>query len=402
MAKPIVVVGAGLAGLVCARALHRKGHVVMVLEASGAPGGQMRTDVVRGFRLDRGFQVHFTAYPAAKSELNESALDLKPFESGALIWNNGQMNEVHRDKPLAMALSNYLSLGDKLRILGLIRDLKRTDPAAIFQEEDRSAEEFLVQRGFTSAFLDDFARPFFGGIFLDRSLEVSAKMFRFVWKMIDAGKTGIPARGIGEIPNQIAAEISDLRLGHRVSRVTPESVTLPTGEVIEAERVVVAIDPGNLAGLLPNAPQPTFRASTCIYYETDAPPVDRPILVLNGTGRGQVAEVVPCSVVSPKLAPAGKHLVSVTVLGDPNSDDKFLAEDVKYELQAWFPKANVPAWRMLRVYRIRHAQLMQEPGFMPEAPITEVGGVIVAGEAVSMSSIEGAVQSGLRAAEAVG
>lgn len=259
-----------------------------------------------------------------------------------------------------------------------------------------------MQRGFTQAFLDDFARPFFGGIFLDRSLDVSANMFRFVWKMLDAGKTGFPALGIGEIPNQIAAEISDLRLGQRVTRVTPDSVSLQTGETIEAERVVVAVDPRNLAGLLPSAPTPTFRASTCIYFEAEFPPVDRPILVLNGTGRGQVAEVVPCSVVSPKLAPEGKHLVSVTVLGEPNHDDKFLSEDVEYELQAWFPKVNVPAWRLLKVYRIRHAQLRQDPGFMPEAPITEIGGVIVAGEAVSMSSIEGAVQSGLRAAEAVG
>jgi len=60
---PIVVVGAGLAGLACARYLCGSGRRVSVLEASDDVGGRVRTDEVEGFRLDRGFQVLFTAYP---------------------------------------------------------------------------------------------------------------------------------------------------------------------------------------------------------------------------------------------------------------------------------------------------------------------------------------------------
>ena len=60
--REVVVVGAGLAGLACASALHRAGRAVRVLEASEGVGGRVRTDRVDGFLLDRGFQVLNTGY----------------------------------------------------------------------------------------------------------------------------------------------------------------------------------------------------------------------------------------------------------------------------------------------------------------------------------------------------
>src|SRR6185312_14014807 len=63
----ILVVGAGLAGLTCAKALVEAGREVRVIEASDHVGGRVRTDhSPDGFLLDRGFQVFFTAYPAAR------------------------------------------------------------------------------------------------------------------------------------------------------------------------------------------------------------------------------------------------------------------------------------------------------------------------------------------------
>ena len=66
MDEDILIIGAGLAGLQCARLLTAAGCRVAVLEASDAPGGRVRTDVVEGFRIDRGFQVLLTAYPEVK------------------------------------------------------------------------------------------------------------------------------------------------------------------------------------------------------------------------------------------------------------------------------------------------------------------------------------------------
>ncbi len=68
--EPVVVVGAGLAGLSCAVALHDAGIPVRVFEASDGVGGRVRTDRVDGFTLDRGFQVALTAYPEMHRQLD--------------------------------------------------------------------------------------------------------------------------------------------------------------------------------------------------------------------------------------------------------------------------------------------------------------------------------------------
>ena len=81
----VVIVGAGLAGLAAANAIHRAGRDLVVLEASDRVGGRVRTDVVDGFRLDRGFQVLLTAYPELPTQLDLDALDLRRFEPGALV-----------------------------------------------------------------------------------------------------------------------------------------------------------------------------------------------------------------------------------------------------------------------------------------------------------------------------
>jgi phytoene dehydrogenase-like protein len=78
----VVVVGAGLAGLAAAVRLQEAGVEAIVVEASDGVGGRVRTDVVDGFRLDRGFQLLNPAYPEAQALLDLDALDLQPFTPG--------------------------------------------------------------------------------------------------------------------------------------------------------------------------------------------------------------------------------------------------------------------------------------------------------------------------------
>lgn len=49
---PVIVIGAGLAGLNCAHALQKAGVNFLLLEQSDGVGGRVRTDVVDGFRLE--------------------------------------------------------------------------------------------------------------------------------------------------------------------------------------------------------------------------------------------------------------------------------------------------------------------------------------------------------------
>src|SRR5438270_7408292 len=99
----VMIVGAGLAGLACARRLREIGISVLILEATDGIGGRVRTDTLDGFRLDRGFQVLLTAYPEAQRTLDSGPLDLRPFYPGALIRYRGKFHRLAdpRKRPLA-------------------------------------------------------------------------------------------------------------------------------------------------------------------------------------------------------------------------------------------------------------------------------------------------------------
>src|SRR5919197_5615544 len=87
----VYVIGAGLAGLSCARHLLDHGVNATVLEAADGVGGRVRTDLVDGFLLDRGFQVLLTAYPEARQLLDYRELELHAFEPGALVRIGGRL-----------------------------------------------------------------------------------------------------------------------------------------------------------------------------------------------------------------------------------------------------------------------------------------------------------------------
>ncbi|WP_343900496.1 FAD-dependent oxidoreductase, partial [Nocardioides aquaticus] len=95
----VVVVGAGLAGLRCARALVDRGHDVVVLERDDAVGGRIRTDHVDGFALDRGFQLLNPAYRAVRRWVDVDALGLQPFAAGVAARNDDGL--VRLGNPLA-------------------------------------------------------------------------------------------------------------------------------------------------------------------------------------------------------------------------------------------------------------------------------------------------------------
>src|SRR4051812_24245846 len=88
-AGEVVVVGAGLAGLACARRLAASGVAVTLLEAADTVGGRGRTDVVDGFRCDRGFQLLNPAYPEARRVLDLHALRLRPLPVGVIVATEG-------------------------------------------------------------------------------------------------------------------------------------------------------------------------------------------------------------------------------------------------------------------------------------------------------------------------
>ena len=408
--RPVVVVGAGLAGLCCARELHRRGMPTLVLEASDGVGGRVRTDLHDGFLLDRGFQVLLTAYPECRAVLDYDALDLRPFFPGSLVRRGGRVHRVADPwrKPLQSLLTLFTpvgGLGDKLRVARFRAAVRGRTIEEIFAAPERTAAEALRDRGFSEEMLDRFFRPFFGGVFLERDLSTSSRMLEFLFKMFSEGNTAIPAAGMQSIPLQIAAGLPEgcLRTGARVDSVRPDRVLLEGGEEIHAASVVIATDGAEYGRLVPGEQRTRFRSTVCLYFDAPEPPVREPILVLDGDGRGPANHVCVVSEVAPGYAPEGRALVSVNVVEpaslEPTED---LERGVREQMGEWFGSAAAD-WRLLRAYRIPRALPSAEAGALdpPSRPVALESGLFVCGDHRENGSIQGAMASGRRAAQAI-
>ncbi len=402
----VAVVGAGLAGLRCALGVHRAGLSCAVLEASDAVGGRVRTDLVSGFRLDRGFQVFLTAYPEARAVLDYGALRLRPFAPGALVRRKGSFERLgdpfRRPRDLWSTLrARVATTGDKLRVLRLRHRLRGRSPGEILSAPQTTALAALEREGFSRGMIDGFFRPLFGGVFLDRSLGTSSRMLDLVFAMFARGDAALPEEGMGAIPAQLASLLPPriVRLGARVTEVAPDGVALADGSRVAARRVVVATDAAAAARLLGEPPPRPGRGVSCMYFDAPAPPLDEPLLVLDGDGTGPVNELAVPSVVAPSCAPEGRALVVASVPGPAGPD---LEARVRDQLGGWFGGA-VLAWRHLRTYEIPDALPDQAPASLepPSRTRRRPDGIHVCGDYLETGSMEGALASGRRAAEAV-
>ncbi len=400
----VVVIGAGMAGLACARRLHELGRSCVVCEASGRVGGRVATDMIDGYRLDRGFQVLLTSYPEARRWLDYEALDLRRIYPGALVRSRGRWHRVadpfrHPVDGLRGILNPVGTLADKLRVGWMrMRGFDFTRGGG-----ERDALEALREAGFSSVLIERFFRPFLGGVFLENRLETSARKLEFVMRHFAAGDTAVPARGMGEIPRQMAAALPDgvIRLGARVEEIGEDGVRLAGGEVLRARAVVVATDAataGRLTGLIDEAEPVRWNGVACLHYAARSAPVDEPVLMLNGEGEGVINNLTVMSAVSGDYAPEGRHLVSVSVVDDEAARAADVEDRVGRQLRDWFD-AEAAEWELLRTDRIAEGVPVQRE--VVEKPVRVRAGVYQCGDHCGVASLNTAMASGAAAADAV-
>ncbi len=401
---PVIIIGGGLAGLACASRLHQAGIDFQLLEASSDVGGRARTDEVDGFLLDRGFQVLLTAYPEAKRLLDYEALKLARFSPGALIRRQGRFYRFADPwrsprHAVATVLAPVGSFSDKLRVSRLRAGVCRGKLEDVFQRPETRTIDTLRGRGFSDSIIERFFRPFLGGVFLDRKLETSSRMFEFVFRMFATGAAALPAGGMGAMAQQIAEALpaDSIRTAAAVDSLDETNVRLKSGEVLQTEQVVIACEAPAAAKLLGNPVPTPGRGVTCIYFAADNPPIKEPILVLNGDGVGPINNLCVPSEVASSYAPPGKALISVTVLGVAGDG---IEDEVRSQLRDWFG-AVVNAWRHLRTYRIPFALPAQTPpALSPVAKPARCGERrFCCGDYLDTASIQGAMSTGRRVAE---
>ena len=388
----VVIVGGGLSGIACARKLQERNIDFFLLEASDHLCGRVRTEKTDGFIFDYGFQVFNSAYKKTNELLKDTGIEFNSFRSGALIKTDKGLyplcDPLREPKFLLKTLISPVgSFADRLRMLALRFDTLRSSLTL-----DNSIEAELVKRGFTASMIEQFFRPFLGGVFLEKELKTCCEAFQSVFRFFSTGLAQLPTGGMGEIPLRMSRKLVAERvlLNHRVVSVSKNLVQLEDGEKISADQIVLALDGNSLRKLLPELPLPNSNSVSNFYFESDHIPEIARFLVLNGKQTGIINNLVSVSSVSASYAPSDRELISVSVIGV--SQDSNLVES---ELEDWFPNRK---FKFLKNFVIKEAlpqQLTAKKIKFPELDF------YICGDFLGNASIESAVESGLTVSEKI-
>ncbi|MEW1633089.1 FAD-dependent oxidoreductase [Streptomyces sp. NPDC093801] len=397
----VVVIGAGAAGLACAADLDTAGLRVRLLEAEDTVGGRIRTDRVAGFTADRGFQVFNTGYPQVKRRLDLRALRLRPFTPGVLVHTGAgrlRLGDPTRRPRDGVGLLTGGRVGPRdLLALGVLSARALLAPASrVRARPDATTRTALADAGFSEEFVETFFRPFLSGVFLEDSLETSARFFHLVWRSMLRGTLCLPRDGIGAVPAQLAAVLPPgaLRTSSPVSGLTPGGVLLDDAE-LRARAVVVATGAGAAARLLPDLRPVPGRTVTTLYHAVARSPLPEPTLLVDARRRFLNSCVL--TEVQPGFSGDGRALVSTSVLGAPGPAEEAAVASALAEAYG----TDTGTWEPVHRVTVRNAL----PAMPPPLPLTRTSrlapGRYVCGDHRATGSLQGALASGARAAREV-
>lgn len=402
----VAIIGAGLAGLACAIELQKNNINFQIFEASDGVGGRVRSDVIDGFILDRGFQLYNPSYSEGKRLLNYDALDLKPFIPGVAIRDNKRLRIVvdpFRAKGFRLNLLKDIP-GNPLSYLGLLRYFLSylvTSDAQIATTKDISASDSLIKSGVRGNLLEKLLRPFLKGVFLESELKTSRKFLDVVLKTFLRGTPSVPAQGMQVISDQLASKlpVEKISLNTKIIKIEGNKLQTENEEII-AKKIVVATDPTTAISWL-NLEEKIMHTVTTWYFKADQRVAElvkgKPILFVDASNNGPLANAVVLTNAASSYAPPGQVLVSASAISPHQNAD---LESVKKHLSVIFG-LDTNSWQLIKQYQIKEALPSMYPPFslINSNQISE--DLFVAGDHRATSSIQGALLSGTNAATLV-
>ena len=398
----VIVIGAGLAGLQCARVLTAGGRSVRVLEASDGIGGRVRTDLVDGFRLDRGFQLLNPAYPDARSQLDLASLGLQRFGRGVAVRRESELVvlEVSLGVVGGLVRGPYADFGAWAALARWVAPALGPVPR-LLSAPDASLADSFDAAGFHGPLRTEVFEQFLAGVLAETDGSTSARFARLLVRSFSLGTPGLPTQGMAAIAHQLAAHLAvPPELEAPVSAVRSEgagwTVSLPDEEA-HAAVVVVATDPVT-AGRFTGAPVPAMKGLVTWWFSAPSAPVKHTLLMLDGRhGTGPVVNTAVVSNAAPSYAPAGRHLVQATAL----LADEVPAEALVRSQLASLYDCPTDGWELLATHAIPNALPVMPPPLEVRREITFGRGLFVCGDHRDTASIQGALVSGRRTAEAI-
>ncbi len=403
----VLVIGAGLAGLRCAVVLAERGHEVAVWEAEDRVGGRIRTDVVDGFRCDHGFQVLNPAYPALQRAVPVGDLRLQPFDAGVVVRrDHDRVKWVHplrqpREVP-RMLMRGGLSPRQVAALLRWAAPALRPRvlTAAHHDTNLRDALDHCGVDGITRRVLDRFL----AGVLLDDTGSTSNAFALLLTRMFALGVPGLPADGMQALPALLATPISDrIHLLHKVTHISRAGAdwAVTDGDVtVRAREVVVAAD-APASSVLTGAPPPAMKGVVTDWWAVDELPPRPAMLSVDGRAepRGPVLNTAVISSAAPTYAPPGRHLIAASALIGPQR--RTPPEAVLRQHAADILGLDAAAWTLVARHEIPDALPAQPAPLVVRRPVRSPDGLWLCGDHRDTASIQGALVSGRRVAEAI-
>ena len=441
----VVIVGGGFAGLSAAYTLMKRGITPLLLEAGERAGGRGKGETVDGFSLDMGAFVFTSTYDTAFRICKELGLPLVPsqmkfghYRNGRWVTTTPEQSVWNVVRSLRTAITmGFLSPSGLRAGSRVMRQMYREEPYMSFAsdsplaeiDDDESFGDYLERLGAPEKLRVTLKGPL-DMILGDPEPAGQALMRAYIGEtMLHDGKVSMPERGIGSFSAALAAHCSDaIRVSSPVGRVVVAdgraTGVVVDGETIEANAVICAVPGTKVPDLVPELPDATRRALSTISYSTGCRVViglDHSPLPPGWHGAlfpedDDTPLLLDRSVFLPACAPPGKSLLDL-LIGRERAKELIPLEDeqVKRELLG-AARSKAPPGSALpgddeglfyRVYRWEEALCMGTPGMLaalaevPEQLAGRIDNLFLAGDYMGIPSVNGALSSGEKAANAV-
>ena len=431
----VVVVGAGLAGLACARELMGSGLDVLVLEADDGVGGRVRTDSVDGVLVDRGFQLLNPTYPALRRVVDVDALRLQPLGAGVVVTRGEPATRTLLADPVrrpdalpGLLRSGLLSPGDVLGLLRLLTRAVLTPVPRLESAPDVGWHAAFDAVGLTGPLRRQVVEPFLTGTLADAEGTTSRRYVDLLLRSFVAagvlGSPGLPVGGMQAFSDAVAAPLParSVRTGARVESLTPTGPTWTVhgrhadgGFQVLAGTVVLAGAAGATAALLDRPALPD-RVLTTVWHLSDQPlGLGRRSRYLHVSGDGShlrrhgLVNTVVVSRSAPDYLPlalSGRtELVATTVLGTlgdrAGTRPREALDRIRSEAGHVLGVAPQTLGAEIAVHEVVDALPRRPLPLCTRRPVDLTDGRFVVGDHRDIPSIQGALVSGRRGATAV-
>jgi oxygen-dependent protoporphyrinogen oxidase len=425
MSRSCVVVGAGPAGLSAAYRLANAGVRVTVVESDSAIGGRTRTERVGGFIINTGASFLTSFFDATLGLARELRLEMATAESepGVVATPVGKLPlDLHSPFrvvtfPLISWLSKVRTASLFARVLlnrrshiGDLNSLARMDRGGSVERWGRrwlgqTAYDYLLRSGIEPFF-------YFG------AEEASAALGKALMRHALKWDIQIPTRGMGELCDALAQRLT-VRTGcaaHAIEERESSVAVHHAGGTVEADYAVLAIPASAIVRLdgtisdLDRTDLATVRyvPNIVVFFGYERPiTVQFPSVSPAGPGRHAIARVRTTSTWAPQYVPQGNELLSIYVTSWRSAEllddsrDK-IVKAVRADVEEIFGRLADPDW--IRVYPRSEAMVLPEPLHfrrMQAFQRRRRQRVLYAGDWLTGSTIEGAVRTGLAAAERI-